>query len=139
MTVFGHDDAPHGHMHIRLENVRVPKENILLGEGRGFEISQVRLGPGRIHHCMRSIGMAQMALDLMIQRVTDPTRKTFGKFLYQHGTIIADIAQSRAEIESSRLLVLSAAMQVRKHLHRYRTAPDLTFLSRLTSIERKEP
>jgi len=115
MQVFGYDDAPEGHCEIIYENVRVPLDNLVLGWGRGFEIIQGRLGPGRIHHCMRSIGVAQAALDLMIQRVTDPSRKTFGKYLYEHGTVIADIAQSRAEIESARLLVLSAALQIDKY------------------------
>ncbi|KZP24670.1 acyl-CoA dehydrogenase NM domain-like protein [Athelia psychrophila] len=115
MQVFGYDDAPEGHCEIIYDNVRVPIGNLVLGWGKGFEIIQGRLGPGRIHHCMRSIGAAQMALDLMITRVTDPTRKTFGKLLYQHGTVVADIAQSRAEIESSRLLVLSAALQIDKY------------------------
>lgn len=115
MQVFGYDDAPEGHCEIIYDNVRVPLGNLVLGWGKGFEIIQGRLGPGRIHHCMRSIGAAQVALDTMIERVTDPTRKTFGKFLYEHGTVIADIAKSRAEIESSRLLVLSAAMQIDKH------------------------
>ncbi|KAF8485035.1 acyl-CoA dehydrogenase NM domain-like protein [Russula ochroleuca] len=114
MTVMGYDDAPEGHSEIIYDNVRVPLDNLVLGWGRGFEIIQGRLGPGRIHHCMRSIGAAQMALDTMIQRVTDPTRKTFGKFLYEHGTVVADIAKSRAEIESARLLVLSAALQIDK-------------------------
>jgi len=115
MKVFGYDDAPEGHCEIIYENVRVPLSNLVLGWGRGFEIIQGRLGPGRIHHCMRSIGHAQAALDLMLQRVTDPGRKTFGKYLYEHGTVVADIAKSRAEIESARLLVLSAALQIDKY------------------------
>jgi len=112
MTVFGYDDAPEGHCEIIYENVRVPLDSIILGWGRGFEIIQGRLGPGRIHHCMRAIGVAQASLNLMLQRVTDPGRKTFGKYLYEHGTVIADIAKSRAEIEGARLLVLSAALQI---------------------------
>jgi len=115
MHVFGYDDAPEGHCEIIYENVRVPLGNLVLGWGRGFEIIQGRLGPGRIHHCMRSIGAAQAALDLMLQRVTDPSRKTFGKYLYEHGSVVADIAKSRAEIESARLLVLSAALQIDKY------------------------
>ncbi|TFK43170.1 acyl-CoA dehydrogenase/oxidase [Crucibulum laeve] len=115
MHVFGYDDAPEGHCEIIYENVRVPLDNLVLGWGKGFEIIQGRLGPGRIHHCMRSIGAAQASLDLMLQRVTDPGRKTFGKYLYEHGTVVADIAKSRAEIESARLLVLSAALQIDKY------------------------
>ncbi|KAM6495548.1 Acyl-CoA dehydrogenase/oxidase, N-terminal and middle domain containing protein [Amanita muscaria] len=115
MHVFGYDDAPEGHCEVVYDNVRVPLSNLVLGWGKGFEIIQGRLGPGRIHHCMRSIGAASSALDLMIQRVTDPERKTFGKFLYQHSTIIAEIAQSRSEIESARMLVLSAANQIDKY------------------------
>ncbi|KLO15665.1 acyl-CoA dehydrogenase NM domain-like protein [Schizopora paradoxa] len=115
MKVFGYDDAPEGHCEIVYENVRVPLSNLVAGWGRGFEIIQGRLGPGRIHHCMRSIGAAQMALDAMLVRVTDPSRKTFGKYLYEHGTVVADIAKSRAEIEGARLLVLSAALQIDKH------------------------
>lgn len=114
MKVFGFDDAPEGHCEIVYKDVRVPFENLIAGWGRGFEVIQGRLGPGRIHHCMRSIGIAQRALDLMLQRVTDPTRKTFGKQLYEHGTIVANIAKSRAEIEGARLLVLSAAHQIDK-------------------------
>jgi acyl-CoA dehydrogenase len=107
MTVFGHDDAPHGHMHLKLENVRVPKENILLGEGRGFEISQVRLGPGRIHHCMRSIGQAERALDLMVKRAS--TRQAFGKPIIQLGKNLEVVSRARIEIEAMRLMVLKAA------------------------------
>src|SRR5512147_1352857 len=107
MHVFGKDDAPHGHMHIKFENCRVPKENILLGEGRGFEISQVRLGPGRIHHCMRTIGKAEKALDLMVQRGL--TREAFGKKIAHLGGNMQIIAQARCEIEAMRLMVLKAA------------------------------
>jgi acyl-CoA dehydrogenase len=115
LTVFGYDDAPEGHCEITYDNVRVPLGNLVWGWGKGFEIIQGRLGPGRIHHCMRSIGAATAALDAMILRVTDPTRKTFKKYLYEHGTVVADIAKSRAEIESARLLVLSAALQIDKY------------------------
>ena len=107
MTVFGHDDAPHGHMHIKLEDVRVPKENILLGEGRGFEISQGRLGPGRIHHCMRSIGQAERALDLFVRR--GMSREAFGKPLVQLGKNLEVVSKARIDIEMMRLLVLKAA------------------------------
>ncbi|KAJ7283861.1 acyl-CoA dehydrogenase/oxidase [Mycena rebaudengoi] len=115
MTVFGYDDAPEGHCEIIYENVRVPLGNLILGWGRGFEIIQGRLGPGRIHHCMRSIGAASEALDAMLRRVTDPSRKTFGKYLYEHGSVVAEIAKSRAEIEGARLLVLSAALQIDRY------------------------
>jgi acyl-CoA dehydrogenase len=107
MHVFGHDDAPHGHMHIRFTNVRVPESNILWGEGRGFEISQVRLGPGRIHHCMRSIGQAEKALDLMIDRGL--SREAFGKKILDLGKNMETISRAKIEIESMRLLVLKAA------------------------------
>ncbi|QRW18892.1 acyl-CoA dehydrogenase [Rhizoctonia solani] len=112
MQVFGYDDAPEGHCEIIYENVRVPASNIIAGWGKGFEVIQGRLGPGRIHHCMRSIGIAQRALDLMLERVTDERKKPFGKVLAEHGTVVANIAKSRAEIEGARLLVLSAAHQI---------------------------
>ncbi|MBJ6371707.1 acyl-CoA dehydrogenase family protein [Sedimentitalea arenosa] len=107
MHVFGHDDAPHGHMHIRFEDVRVPKENILLGEGRGFEISQLRLGPGRIHHCMRSIGAADRALDLMLDRAIN--RQAFGKRIIDLGKNMETISRARIEIEAMRMMVLKGA------------------------------
>ncbi|CUH65848.1 (R)-benzylsuccinyl-CoA dehydrogenase [Thalassovita gelatinovora] len=107
MHVFGHDDAPHGHMHIRFTNVRVPEENILWGEGRGFEISQVRLGPGRIHHCMRSIGAAESALEMLIARGV--SREAFGKRIVDLGKNMETISRARIDIEAMRLMVLKAA------------------------------
>ncbi len=107
MQVYGHDDAPHGHMHLRFTDVRVPAENLLLGEGRGFEIAQGRLGPGRIHHCMRAIGQAEAALELMCRRSLQ--RQAFGKPLAQLGANYDIIAECRMEIEMARLLCLKAA------------------------------
>ena len=107
LPVFGYDDAPHGHGEVLLENVRVPKSNILLGEGRGFEISQARLGPGRIHHCMRTIGAAEVALEKMCERLM--SRKAFGKYISEHSVWEQRVAQARIDIEMTRLLCLKAA------------------------------
>ena len=107
MLVFGHDDAPHGHMHLRFSDVRVPRDSILLGEGRGFEISQMRLGPGRIHHCMRSIGAADKALELMVKRGL--SREAFGKPIIALGKNTEWVSRARIDIEAMRLMVLRAA------------------------------
>jgi acyl-CoA dehydrogenase len=107
LPVFGYDDAPHGHAQVLLENVRVPKENILLGEGRGFEIAQGRLGPGRIHHCMRTIGKAEEALEKMVKRLA--SRTAFGKKIIEHSVWEQRIGEARADIEMNRLLCLKAA------------------------------
>ena len=107
MTIFGRDDAPHGHFHMRFTNVRVPKENMILGPGRGFEVAQGRLGPGRIHHCMRSIGVAEAALKLLCERAE--SRKAFGRTLSKLGGNVDIIADARMDIEMVRLLCLKAA------------------------------
>ncbi|KAF3930172.1 hypothetical protein ABW19_dt0210310 [Dactylella cylindrospora] len=115
LGVYGYDDAPHGHAEVQFVNVRVPKSNLVLGEGRGFEIIQGRLGPGRIHHCMRSIGAAERALEYLIARVNDPNRRTFGKLISEHGTIRHWIAQARIDIDAGRLLVLNAADKIDRY------------------------
>ncbi|XP_078439909.1 acyl-CoA dehydrogenase-like protein isoform X2 [Wolffia australiana] len=110
LLVFGFDDAPHGHAEISFDNVRVPVENILLGEGRGFEIAQGRLGPGRLHHCMRLVGAAERGMELMVQRAL--LRKVFGKTIAEHGSFLSDLAKCRIDLAATRLLVLDAADQL---------------------------
>ncbi|RYP42349.1 hypothetical protein DL767_000271 [Monosporascus sp. MG133] len=112
LSVYGYDDAPHGHGHISFNNVRVPASNMVLGEGRGFEIIQGRLGPGRIHHAMRSIGAAERALEWMLMRINDPKKTPFGKQLREHGVILEWVAKSRVEIDAARLIVLNAAVRM---------------------------
>lgn len=112
LGVIGFDDAPHGHMELEFKNCRVPYENIVLGEGRGFEIIQGRLGPGRIHHCMRSVGNAERALQLMVHRACDPRKKQKGKYLKEEGVILQRIAKARIAIDAARLMVLNAAAQI---------------------------
>lgn len=112
LGVFGFDDAPHGHGHITFENVRVPDENIVLGPGRGFEVIQGRLGPGRIHHAMRSIGAAEKALEYMIARMNDPRKTPFGKQLHEHGVMLSRVADSRVKIDAARLQVCEAAIKI---------------------------
>ena len=112
LSVFGYDDAPHGHGQITLKDVRVPASNIVLGRGRGFEIVQGRLGPGRLHHAMRTVGAAESALEWMIARVSDEKKRTFGQPLSSHGTIREWIANSRVEIDAARMTVLNAALKI---------------------------
>ena len=112
LSVFGYDDAPHGHGHISFDNVRVPLDHIVLGPGRGFEIIQGRLGPGRIHHAMRSIGAAEKALDYFLARINDERKKPFKKLLSEHGIMLERVAQSRIDIDSARLVVCNAAIAI---------------------------
>lgn len=112
LSVYGFDDAPHGHGHITFKNVRVPASDMILGEGRGFEVIQGRLGPGRIHHAMRSIGAAEKALEYFLARINDPQKKPFGKMLYEHGIMLERVARSRIEIDAARLQVLNAALMI---------------------------
>jgi acyl-CoA dehydrogenase len=113
LTVFGYDDAPHGHAEVMLENVELDESAIILGEGRGFEISQSRLGPGRIHHCMRAVGLASRCYELMLERTFQ--RQTFGRYLHEHGSCRELIADSASDIEAARLLTLSCAENIDRH------------------------
>ena len=112
LSVFGFDDAPHGHGQVSFNNVRVPASNMCLGEGRGFEVIQGRLGPGRIHHAMRSIGAAEKALEYFLARINDPRKKPFGKQLHEHGVMLERVARSRIDIDACRLQVLNAAIMI---------------------------
>jgi acyl-CoA dehydrogenase len=112
LSVFGYDDAPHGHGQISFNNVRVPADHILLGEGRGFEIAQGRLGPGRIHHAMRSIGGAERALDFFIARINDPKKVAFGLPLHRNPVMLSRVAECRMQIDAARLVVLNAAIAI---------------------------
>lgn len=111
LSVYGYDDAPHGHCHITFKDVKVPLDAVILGEGRGNEIMQGRLGPGRIHHAMRGLGAAERALELLINRLNDERKVPFGKPLYEHGVLIEWVAKARIEIDASRLIVLNAAIK----------------------------
>lgn len=110
LTVFGYDDAPHGHAEVQLSRVSVSMDSIILGEGKGFKIAQARLGPGRIHHCMRAVGLASRCYELMVDRTMQ--RKTFGKILWQHGGCQEMIAESAAELEMARLMTLACAAAI---------------------------
>lgn len=112
LGVMGYDDAPHGHAQIEFKNVRVHESNMCLGEGRGFEVVQGRLGPGRIHHAMRSVGAAEKALEWFLARINDPAKKPFGQLLSNHGIMLERVAKSRIQIDSARLAVLNAAIKI---------------------------
>jgi acyl-CoA dehydrogenase len=112
LSVYGYDDAPHGHGHLTFKDVKVPLDSILLGEGRGNEIMQGRLGPGRIHHAMRAIGAAERALEWMLNRLNDERKVPFGKPLYEHGVLLEWVAKARIEIDATRLIVLNAAIKI---------------------------
>ncbi|KAM0273241.1 hypothetical protein ACHAQH_008377 [Verticillium albo-atrum] len=141
LKVYGYDDAPHGHGHITFKDVRVPVSNLVLGEGRGFEIIQGRLGPGRIHHAMRTIGAAENALDWMLMRINDPSKKPFGQQLAEQGVILEWVAKSRLEIDAARLVVLNAAIKMdelgpKKALKEIAEAKVLVPQTALTVIDR---
>ena len=112
LSVFGYDDAPHGHGHVTFTNVRVPASNMVLGEGDGFKIIQGRLGPGRIHHAMRSIGGAEKALEWFLARINDERKKPFGEMLHKHGIMLDRVARSRIEIDAARLAICNAAITI---------------------------